>query len=395
MLRGITRPVGHLVDVMQRLARGDSMTRANMQTFDEIGILGRQFDAMVDQREALSARIQEENETLNNSVIDLLHAVARLAQRDLTVKVPVAEDITGPVADALNMLSGETSKVLSRVVQIARDVSKVSYQVQSQSAIVIDVAAEEKREVEQAAIELNEASRAMLDIAKLAFSCNEAAQKAIKNTDKAQESVLGTVQGITTIRDTIRETEKRIKRLGERSQEIGGVVKLINEISERTHILALNASMHAASAGEAGRGFAVVANEVQKLAENSREATSKIAALVNNIQVETADTIITMNEAISQVVRGTDLAQQAGSEMRETRDTTANLVLLVKQIAESSTTQSDTSRRLLERAQQIQKSTSQTYDQLQEQGHQTNLLVDLSNSLVTSVGVFTLPKQLS
>jgi len=391
----ITRPVNQLVAVMKKLASGDSTARSNMQAIDELGILGRQFDVMVDQREALRARIQEENETLNNSVIDLLQAVARLAQRDLTVKVPVAEDITGPVADALNMLSGETSKVLTRVVQIARDVSKVSYQVQSQSAVVIDVAAEEKREVEQAAMELNEASRTMLDIAKLAISCNEAAQKAIKNTDKAQESVLGTVQGITTIRDTIRETEKRIKRLGERSQEIGGVVKLINEISERTHILALNASMHAASAGEAGRGFAVVANEVQKLAENSREATSKIAALVNNIQVETADTVITMNDAISQVVRGTELAQQAGSEMRETRDTTGQLVLLVKQIAENSTAQSDTSRRLLERAQQIQKSTSQTYDQLQEQGHQTNLLVDLSNSLVTSVGVFTLPRQLS
>lgn len=258
--------------------------------------------------------------------------------------------------------------------------------------MVINVAAEEKREVEQAASELSQASQAMRDIAKLAASCNEAAQKAINNTDRAQSSVTDTVQGITTIRDTIRETEKRIKRLGERSQEIGGVVNLINEISERTHILALNASMHAASAGEAGRGFAVVANEVQKLSENSREATAKIAALVNNIQVETADTVITMNDAISQVVRGTDLAQQAGNEMRETRNTTAELVQLVQRISENSTVQSETSLRLVERAQQIQKSTSQTYSQLQEQGHETNSLVDLSKNLVTSVGVFTLPK---
>jgi methyl-accepting chemotaxis protein len=254
------------------------------------------------------------------------------------------------------------------------------------------VATEEKREVEQSNAELNNASEAMLGVAQLAVSCNEAAEKAIQNTNKAQETVLDTVQGITTIRDTIRETEKRIKRLGERSQEIGGVVNLINNIAERTHILALNASMHAASAGEAGRGFAVVANEVQRLAENSREATSKIAALVNNIQVETADTVITMNEAIGQVVKGTDLAQQAGNEMRVTRETTADLVRLVKRIAEDSNAQVLTTQRLQERALQITKSTEETFEQLQEQGLQTEHLVELSNSLVQSVNVFTLPK---
>jgi twitching motility protein PilJ len=388
----ITSPVNKLVGVMNRLAGGDSTVRANLETFDEIGILGRQFDLMVDQREAVSAQIQRENETLNNSVIELLQAVARLAQRDLTVKVPVAEDITGPVADALNLLSGETAKVLNRVTEIAKDVAQVSQQVKSQADTVIHVASEEKREVEQTAAELSQASEVMQEIARLALACNEAAERAIKNTEKAQDTVLGTVQGITTIRDTIRETEKRIKRLGERSQEIGGVVNLINSIAERTHILALNASMHAASAGEAGRGFAVVANEVQRLAENAREATSKIAGLVNNIQVETADTVTTMNDAISQVVKGTDLAQKAGGEMRETRDTTADLVQLVQRIAASSATQAQMTQRLRERAMQIQKSTEQTYEQLQEQGLQTERLVDFSGGLVESVGVFVLPK---
>ncbi|MGZ5056026.1 MAG: methyl-accepting chemotaxis protein, partial [Methylobacter sp.] len=165
----------------------------------------------------------------------------------------------------------------------------------------------------------------------------------------------------------------------------------VNGISERTHILALNASMHAASAGEAGKGFAVVANEVQKLAENARDATSQISSLVNNIQVETADTVTTMNDAISQVVHGTALAQQAGNEMRETRDATANLVQLVRRIAESSKIQAKTSQRLQERAVQIQKSTDQTYDQLQAQAVRTEKLENLSSGLVESVGVFTLP----
>lgn len=392
IVNSITRPVGHLVGIMQKLAAGNSNVRANIETNDEIGILGRQFDTMVDQREAVRLKIEHENDLLNNSIVELLITVAKLAQKDLTVKATVEEDVTGPLADALNLLADETAKVLNRVVQIAGEVAEASQQVQSQSALVINVAADEKREVEQTATELNAASVAMLEIAKLATSCNQAAEKAIKNTDRAQETVLDTIQGITTIRDTIRETEKRIKRLGERSQEIGGVVSLINDIAERTHILAINASMHAASAGEAGRGFAVVAGEVQKLAENSREATSKISALVNNIQVETADTVITMNNAISQVVKGTELAQQAGDEMRDTRDTTADLVQLVERISASSTSQSESTLRLVARAKQIQKSTEETYNQLQDQGTQTELLVNLSALLVSSVDVFTLPK---
>jgi twitching motility protein PilJ len=390
--KSIIDPINYLVGVMNKLASGDNKARANMLTFDETGALGRQFDMMVDQRESLSASIQKENEVLNNSIIEILQSVARLAQRDLTVKAPVAEDITGPLGDALNLLSSETAKVLNQVVQIAGQVSNVSQQVKAQSDTVINIAGEENREVQRSAVELNEASEAMLGIANLALSCNDAAEKAIQNTDKAQETVLSTVKGITAIRDTIRETEKRIKRLGERSQEIGSVVAIINNIAERTHILALNASMHAASAGEAGKGFAVVANEVQKLAENAREATSQISGLVNNIQVETADTITTMNDAISQVVQGTTLAQQAGNEMRETRDTTADLVKLVQRIAQNSKAQAETTQQLRESSMLIQKSSAETYQQLQDQGAQTQRLVAFSDSLVESVGVFILPK---
>jgi methyl-accepting chemotaxis protein len=173
------------------------------------------------------------------------------------------------------------------------------------------------------------------------------------------------------------------------------VVNLINSIAERTHILALNASMHAASAGEAGRGFAVVANEVQRLAENAREATSKIAALVNNIQVETSDTVVTMNEAINQVVRGTELAQQAGVQMRDTRKTTAELVTLVQRIAASSENQAQMTQQLRERAVEIQKSTQHTHEQLQDQVAQTEKLVDYSEGLLESVSVFTLPKSVA
>jgi methyl-accepting chemotaxis protein len=201
------------------------------------------------------------------------------------------------------------------------------------------------------------------------------------------------VGGINTIRDTIRETEKRIKRLGERSQEISGAVNLINSIAERTHILALNASMHAASAGEAGRGFAVVAEEVQRLAENARQATEQIAKLVHNIQTETMDTVTTMNTVISQVVEGSHLAEQASEQMRVTQQTTSELVASVRQIAEGSQSQAQVSNELRHRAGQIVESTLRTRQQLEEQDVQTTSLLDYANRLVQAVRVFRLPAQ--
>jgi methyl-accepting chemotaxis protein len=306
--------------------------------------------------------------------------------------VPVAEDVTGLVGDALNLLTTETAKVLGDVVSVADYVAQASQQVKMRSDSAMSTADEERKQIEKAAADLTAASETMLRVARLAMNCNAAAEKAIQTTDQAQKTVLGTVTSITTIRDTIRETEKRIKRLGERSQEISGVVSLINSIAERTHILALNASMHAASAGEAGRGFAVVADEVQRLAENAREATSKIAGLVHNIQVETADTVTTMNEAISQVVAGTQLAEQAGIQMTETRENTEHLVKMVAQIAKHAQLQAQTTKRLSEQAIGIQSSSEKTSAELNEQANYTDQLVGLSASLVEAVRVFTLPK---
>jgi methyl-accepting chemotaxis protein len=253
------------------------------------------------------------------------------------------------------------------------------------------VAETERQTVEQTATDLASAANAMRQIAELAQNCNTTADAAIKTTQAALQIVTSTVNGINSTRDTIRETEKRIKRLGERSQEISGVVNLINTIAERTHILALNASMHAASAGEAGRGFAVVADEVQRLAENAREATSQIASLVSNIQIETADTVNAMNTAISQVVEGSRLAEQAGDQMTRTQETTAGLVAAVQQIASRSQEQARISGDLLDRTQHMRESTRQTSQQLQEQTIQTTNLVEYAKSLLNSVRVFRLP----
>jgi len=389
--RGITMPVKTLVDTMIKIAQGDRRARVRPTNTDELGLLARQFDTMVDEREAVNERLEKENETLNNSIVTVLQAVFELSKRDLTIKVPVNEDVTGPVADAINALSDETAKVLSGVSMISSQVAMASNAVKAQSDAVMAVAANERVQVDESASRMAVAAREMNAIAVLARNSQIAGDAAIKTTQDALRTVTATVLGINATRDTIRETEKRIKRLGERSQEISGVVSLINSIAERTHILALNASMHAASAGEAGRGFAVVADEVQRLAENAREATTQISTLVSSIQSETQDTVSTMNAAITQVVEGSRLAEEAGRQMQATQDTTAELVKSVEQISVSSIKQAKITNELQEYAKQIKESTAQTSQQLTEQGEQTRSLVEFAGKLVQSVGVFKLP----
>jgi twitching motility protein PilJ len=397
IVRSVTRPVANLTQTMTRLQQGDDDARAEISGRDEMGQMAYTFNSMMDERVALQQRIkadqlriEKENETLNNSVLGLLQTVSQMARKDLTVRATVTEDVTGPVADALNLVNSETVKVLQQVSDISADVSLASLKVKQQSDSVQAVAEAERVQVHATSESLVSASQAMSRIADLAQTCNAAADRAIKTTQAALASVTSTVGGIASTRDTIRETEKRIKRLGERSQEISVAVNLINTIAERTHILALNAAMHAASAGEAGRGFAVVADEVQRLAESARQATQQIATLVGNIQVETADTVTTMNSAISQVVEGSKLAEQAGAQMQITQETTSELVASVQRIAAQSQEQAAMSKQLIERAEQSKQSSIKTNTELAAQAEQTGRLVEYAKTLLSTVRVFKL-----
>lgn len=391
IIRAISGPLTNLQGTISRIAAGDTKARANMKGKDELAQLANQFDKMMDERESVQAAIEKESAELNESVLTLLQAVAQISRKDLTVKVPVSENVTGAVADALNLLTNETAKVMADVNNISADVTKASMTVQAKADAMLVAAEQEREEVDRTAASLATAAQSMRSIADLAQACNTVADNAIKSTQLALNTVNSTVSGINNTRDVIRETEKRIKRLGERSQEISGVVNLINVIAERTHILALNASMHAASAGEAGRGFAVVADEVQRLAENARQATQQISALVSNIQMETADTVNTMNNAIVQIVEGSRLAEQAGQQMQLTQQNTAELVDSVKQIANTSESQARAGQALLDSAVQIKRSSQQATEKLHEQAEQTNNLLDYAKQLLSAVRVFKLP----
>jgi methyl-accepting chemotaxis protein len=391
IIRTISGSLNTLQETISRIATGDTKARANLKTGDELGLLAKQFDKMMDERETVQAAIKKENDELNSSVLSLLQAVAQLAKKDLTVRVPVNENVTGAIADALNLLTNETAKVMADVNNISADVTKASMTVQAKAETLLAGAEKDRDEADRTATSLEAAAQSMHNIANLAQACNVVADNAIKSTQQALATVNSTVTGINSTRDVIRETEKRIKRLGERSQEISGVVNLINVIAERTHILALNASMHAASAGEAGRGFAVVADEVQRLAENARQATQQISALVSNIQLETADTASTMNNAITQIVEGSRLAEQAGQQMQITQQNTAELVDSVRQIATTSEIQAQAGQVLRDSAVQIKRSSQHATDQLHEQAAQTTNLLDYAKQLLGAVRVFKLP----
>jgi methyl-accepting chemotaxis protein len=391
LLRSVTKPITKLQETVNRISEGDYAARSQLGGDDEFGELSRAFDHLLDDRVARLADAERENEDLNNSVVQLLQAVAQLSNKDLTAKAPVTANVIGTVSDSINLLAHETGRVLSEVTSIAAQVKLSTERVKRQGESVTATAAAERSDVERAGENLANASKIMTQVAELAAASNRAAEQATTSTITALGSVNETVKGMEGIRESIAEAEKRIKRLGERSQEITGIVNLINTIAERTHVLALNASMQAAAAGDAGRGFAVVAEEVQRLAESSRQATQQIAQLVNNIQIETADTINTVNKTIAQVVLGSEIAARSGAQMRETQQSTASLVELVKRITSSAQVQMKITTELRNRVHQIGASTEKTAAEILLQSEATADLSKSADRLVESVRVFKLP----
>jgi methyl-accepting chemotaxis protein len=390
--RSITQPIARIADTVSQVAGGDYSVRSAVQGEDELGQLGVALDALLEDKVQSLARSEREAEQLNDSVLQLLEAVAQMSERDLTVSVPVTPDVAGPVADAINQLAEETGAVLRQVSQIARAVAQAAAHVNRRSAAVNESAGKQRTQIESAARELASASQVLGRIAQLAQQCGDIARGTTETTQSAVETVNGTVSGMNEIRDAIQETGKRIKRLGERSQEITSIVEIINSIAERTHVLALNASMQAAAAGDAGRGFAVVADEVQRLSESSREATAQIAGLIKSIQVDTNDTVVTMDRTIAQVVDGSRMAESAGQRMQETQAATGRLVQAVLRIAAGSQQQAKISAELRDRAQGIVAGTAATAKQLTTQLGETRKMVQYAKALTESVQVFKLPR---
>ena len=388
---GLIRALARLQNTVRQVAEGNLDARAKMPGGDELAQLGSAFDNMLDQRVNDLVRAEKENEQLNDSVINLMDAADRLSKRDLTVIVPVREDITGNVSDALNQMARQTARTMSDINGVAAQLEQVASSVREQGDKVATVAAAERDVVGRALTSLEQSASTITEMATLAGNSDQLAGTVSDSTKRALLAVRNTVQSMGDIRGTVSESEKSIKRLGERSQEISAIVEIIRDIAERTHTLALNAGMQAVAAGEAGRGFSVVADEVQRLAETARESTSQITTLVQSIQAESSESMATMNKTIGQVVQGSELAERAGKRMRIAQKSTQDLVGAVTQIADHSKSLVAVNDELRQQAVELQTSTDATEQELQVQAEQTNNMFKFLQNLVQSVRVFKLP----
>ena len=386
--KSIVEGLAQLEGTIDKVNKGDSLARTKMTGQDELAHMGRSFDALLDDRIATLEVKTRENEAINNSAINLLQTVFALSERDLTVRADVSDDIVGTIASSVNQFADETGTTLGEVQQIAAQVQGAAAAAQQQGLVVQGAAKRERSLLDSMGVTLGSASRQLTEVAQLSSASGVVAARTSEATKAAQIAVEGSMRGMNSLREVISETEKRFKRLGERSQEISSAVALVNTISERTHVLSLNASMQAATAGEAGRGFAVVAQEVQRLSDSSRQATGEIAKLVSNIQAETNETLITMNRLISDVVSQTELARRAGHEMTQTQNATNELVGLVRQIAAFSEQQQEMSQTLQHNVQGMNDGTAQTSSAITLQANATETLVKFAQRLNESVAQF-------
>lgn len=389
--RRIIQPVVRVQETVQAVTAGQWSARCRLTRNDELGALGQAVDQMLDERVGSLLLAMQDNEQLTLSAQALQQTVKRLSARDLTARAVVSDDAIGPLATSVNQLSEAVSGTLGGVRNIAEQVLGTAESVERQTRQLGEAVQSEHAALGRMTVSLHQTTEHLRQVARLSDTSNRAAEQATHATDAALRSVAATVQGMDQLRAAMSDTETRFKRLGERSQDISTVVTLIGTLAERTHTLAINAAMQAATAGEAGRGFTVVAEEVQRLSESSRQAAQQITQLVHNIQTETRETVHLMNHLIAQMVSQSTQAQRAGEQMDQTRHTTTQLVQWVQQIASFSEQQTQLAHALQDVVDQLDQGSGQTQQALERQRGDTAALARSARRLAETVASFRLP----
>ena len=333
----------------------------------------------------------ELNQRNQDAILRLLDEMGSLAEGDLTVKATVTEDITGAIADSVNFAVEALRSLVTTINETAVQVSAAAQETQGTAMHLADAAQHQARQITSASAAIKDMASSIDNVSKNSVESAEVAQRSVQIAANGAQVVRQTIQGMDNIRDQIQETSKRIKRLGESSQEIGSIVELINDIAEQTNILALNAAIQAASAGEAGRGFAVVADEVQRLAERSAGATKRIETLVQTIQSDTNEAVSSMEQTTSEVVSGARLAEDAGHALGEIENVSSNLAGLIQGISTSARQQSAAATNISATMNVIQEITSQTSVGASQTAESIGNLAQLASDLRRSVADFKLP----
>jgi twitching motility protein PilJ len=348
-------------------------------------LLGKVF---LDDARVRAYESEQENKRNQEAILRLLNEMGNLADGDLTVQASVTEDVTGAIADSINFTIEELRTLVRGINSATDQVAKATQDAQNISNRLFEASQRQNREIQQASASVLSMAESINEVSQTATQSARVAQQSLTAAEKGGQAVQNQIAGMNEIRTQIQDTSKRIKRLGESSLEIGEIVELISDITEQTNVLALNAAIQAASAGEAGRGFTVVAEEVQRLAERSGEATKQIEAIVKTIQADTQDAVAAMEKSTVGVVEGTKLSDAAGQALTEIQKVSRELASLIGGISDQTTKQSASVTDVTRGMQGILKITEETTEGTKQTNVSIGQLTRLAAELRSSVAGF-------
>jgi twitching motility protein PilJ len=386
----LTKQVRALMSVFNRVTQGDYDARADVLSHDEFGAMASSLNYMLDNTLSM-AKYQAEHDAMEASILKLLDEVSDVAQGDLTVEAEVSEDVTGAIADSFNYMIHELRRIVAHVQEVSLQVSSSANEVQATAEHLAEGSTAQAAQIVDSSAALDEMAVSIQQVSENASLSASVAEQALSNAKQGALAVHNTIEGMHRIRTQVQETAKRIKRLGERSQEIGEIVQLIGDIADRTSILALNASIQAARAGEAGRSFVVVAEEVERLSERAANATKQISGLVNTIQSETNEAVTAMEESTHEVVQGSQVADQAEQALGEIEHVSTRLAELIQSISLASAQQARGSESLSKAMGEISEVTQQAATGTKQAAVSISMLATLADELRASVSTFKLP----
>ncbi len=350
----------------------------------------RLYRTVAAQRHAADTQRQE-NDRNQQAILRLLDELSSLADGDLTVQATVTEDITGAIADSINYAVDALRGLVTTINQSAIQLDSATRQTQALSQHLAKASGAQSKQISSATESAAGMASSVAEVSGNAERAADVARHSVEVAHKGGDAVRRTIDGMNTIRETIQETSKRIKRLGESSQEIGNIVELINDIAEQTNILALNASIQASMAGEAGRGFAVVADEVQRLAERAANATKQIEVLVRTIQTDTNEAVVSMERSTTDVVGGALLAENAGAALEEIEQVSNQIASLVQNISASSRQQTGGAQNIARNMGVLKEISVQTAESTNATSTAIAKLAELSAGLRRAAAGFRLP----
>ncbi len=380
-----------IAEAAQAAATGASSVRIPVSGNDEFAALANSVNMLLESRDG--GMSNQDALALQNQIEKLLAEVSAVGEGDLRVQAEVTPDTLGVLADSFNYMIEELAKVVGRVQSTTQQVIAATRRILDRTSELARSAEVQFAQTAQASEKVEDLAAYLLTTARNATLSASAAQEALNSSREGQEAVAKTIEGMQHIRDNVQETAKKIKRLGERSQEISDIVRIIEELAEQTNLLALNAAIQSAMAGENGRGFSVVADEIRLLAERSGEAAKRIVTLVKSIQTETQEAVVAMEESTIEVVNGSNMADDAGRALQAINQAVETQVHMIEEIAASATERSQTSELVAEAMNRIADLTRQTNATMQDTAASVSYLAEQADQLRASVSTFRLPQQ--